>query len=173
MRLAHAPAPRISRRAVLGAVAAVGAALAGCGFQLRRTAGLSFQRLALTGFDARSPLAAEFRRVLGDADVELVDVPAQAQVVLQALEDVTERHVVASTSAGQVREIQLRVRLAARADAPGGRPLLAPFTLRLTRDLSYSETAALAKAQEEAGLLREMHADVVAQVLRRLAAVQA
>jgi LPS-assembly lipoprotein len=41
----------------------------------------------------------------------------------------------------------------------------------VSRDLSYSETAALAKEFEEATLYGEMQSDVVAQVLRRLAAV--
>jgi len=167
------PRPDPARRVVLGAAAAVAGALAlaGCGFQLRRRTGLPFRRLALTGFGADSALAAQFRRELADT-VELVDAPATADVVLQALTDLQQRSVVASTSAGQVREIQLRVQFSARADTPSGTPLLAPFTLRLTRELSYSESAALAKAQEEAGLFREMQADVVAQVLRRLATVR-
>jgi LPS-assembly lipoprotein len=38
--------------------------------------------------------------------------------------------------------------------------------------MSYSETAALAKQNEEAELYREMQTDVVAQVLRRLAAIR-
>ena len=41
----------------------------------------------------------------------------------------------------------------------------------VSRDLSYSETAALAKQHEEAELFREMQSDIVAQVLRRLAAI--
>ena len=38
--------------------------------------------------------------------------------------------------------------------------------------MSYSETAALAKAQEETLLYRAMEDDIVAQVLRRLAAIK-
>jgi LPS-assembly lipoprotein len=93
-------------------------------------------------------------------------------VVLQALADVREKSVVASTAAGQVREFQLRLRFAFRADTPAGRALIAPAELLLTRDLSYNETATLGKQMEEAELFREMQADVVAQVLRRLAAVR-
>ena len=42
--------------------------------------------------------------------------------------------------------------------------------LELTRDMSYSETAALAKQTEEAGLVREMRMDVAQQLLQMLAA---
>ena len=38
--------------------------------------------------------------------------------------------------------------------------------------MSYTESAALGKAQEEATLYRFMQTDIVSQVLRRLASVQ-
>jgi LPS-assembly lipoprotein len=41
----------------------------------------------------------------------------------------------------------------------------------VARDLSTTEAASLAKAFEEAELYREMQADVVQQVLRRLASI--
>ena len=93
-------------------------------------------------------------------------------MVLQALDDARDRNVVASTSAAQVRELQLRVRLNFRAQTPAGRELLPVSELVLTRDLTYSESAALAKEHEEGELFREMQSDVVAQVLRRLASIQ-
>jgi LPS-assembly lipoprotein len=161
------------RRTALGHVAGVGAAgaLAGCGFRLRAPLTMPFSTIALTGFAPRSPLEAELRSRLAPL-VRVRDVPTEAEVVLHAATDRRERSVAASTAAGQVREIQLRLHTVMRADAPGGRALIAPFELRLTRDLPYIEAAALAKAQEEAELFREMQSDVVAQVLRRLAAVQ-
>jgi LPS-assembly lipoprotein len=42
----------------------------------------------------------------------------------------------------------------------------------LARDMSYSESLALAKQHEEADFYREMQADIVSQVMRRLAAVR-
>jgi LPS-assembly lipoprotein len=146
------------------------AALTGCGFRLRGPLAMPFSSIALTGFALRSPLEAELRSRLA-AVVAVKDVPTEAEVVLHATTDRRERSVAASTAAGQVREIQLRLHTVMRADARGGRALITPFELRLTRDLPYVESAALAKAQEEAELFREMQSDVVAQVLRRLAAV--
>jgi LPS-assembly lipoprotein len=156
------------RRLLLGLPAAL---LAGCGFQLRRPPELTFQSIALTGFAPRSPLAEELRRQLL-LQVRVLDVPDKAQVVLHAIEDQRERSVVASTSAAQVRELQLRLKLNFRAHTPGGRELISRSELLLQRDMSYSETAALAKEFEEAELFRELQADLVGQVLRRLAAVK-
>jgi LPS-assembly lipoprotein len=155
------------RAAILG----LASGLAGCGFELRRPLTLPFRTLALTGFAPHSPLEAELRRSLTGL-VKLVATPAQAEVVLHASTDLREKSVAATTAAGQVREVQLRVLFSARADTPGGKALMAPIELRLLRDLSTIETATLAKELEEAELYREMQADVVAQLLRRLAAVQ-
>lgn len=156
------------RRHALLALAAAG--LAGCGFELRRPPALSFHSIALTGFAPRSALADELRRDLA-LRVRVLDAPAQAEVVLQALSDVREKGVVATTSSAEVREFQLRLKLRFRAHTPAGRELIAPVELALTRDLSFTESTALAKELEEAELFREMQSDVVAQVLRRLASV--
>jgi LPS-assembly lipoprotein len=158
------------RRLLLAGAAAAG--LAGCGFQLRQPPRLAFHSIALTGFPPRSPLADELRLMLGRSQVRLEESPAKAEVVFQALADLRERGVVATTSAAQVRELQLRVRLRFRTHTPGGRELTPIAEIALSRDMSYSENVALAKEYEEADLFREMQSDVVGQVLRRLAAVK-
>lgn len=148
-----------------------GVALSACGFELRGAPSLPFSRIALEGFAARSPLADELRRALAQSAV-VVAAPGQAQVVLQVINDQRERSVAASTSAGQVRELQLRVRLEFRLSTPAGRELIPATELLQTRDLSYSETVALAKEYEEAALFRAMQSDIVAQLMRRLAGVK-
>lgn len=160
---------RLLRR--LGLALPAATLLGGCGFQLRRPPELQFQSIALLGFAPRSPMADALREQLR-LQVRVLDAPERAQVVLRALEDQRERSVVASTSAAQVRELQLRLKLSFRADTPAGRELIPSSELLLQRDMSYSETAALAKEFEEAELFREMQADLVGQVLRRLAAVK-
>jgi LPS-assembly lipoprotein len=160
----------LGRRAMITAMGA-SSLLVACGFQLRGVTELPFSRIALEGFAPRSPLADELRRTLSQS-AEVVATPAQAQVVLFALNDKRERGVVASTTAGQVRELQLRVRLEFRLATPGGRELIPATELLLTRDMSYSETVALAKEYEEAQLLRAMQTDIVGQLMRRLAHVK-
>ena len=151
----------------LGLLGALGG-LGGCGFELRQVPPLPFNRIALSGLPDRSPLGSELREQLGQS-VQVVASPAQAEVVLQVLADRREKSAVASTAAGQVRELQLRTRFEFRLVSPGGRELIPATELMLSRDLSYSETFALAKAQEEAGLYAAMQSDIVQQVLRRLA----
>ncbi len=151
---------------------AVALVLGGCGFALRQPPKLAFASIHLQGLDPKSVLGQRLRQQLA-LQVRVLDSPAGANVVLQVLVDAQEKSVVASTSAAQVREAQLRQRFSFRASTPGGRELLAPADLMVARDISYRETAALAKADEEAELLANMRADLVAQVLRRLAAIPA
>jgi len=148
------------------------AGLAGCGFELRQTPKLPFQSIALVGFAPQSTLGTLLRQQLAATSVLVFEAPARADAVLEALADGREKGVVASTSAGQVREVQLRVKLRFRVATPSGKLLLAADELLLTRDMSYNETAALAKAQEEAQLYRAMEEDITAQVLRRLSAIK-
>ena len=148
------------------------ATLAGCGFELRQATPLPMRSIALVGFAPTSPLAAALKRELERVGVALQVNPARAETVLDALVDVRERTVAASTAFGQVRELQLRVRLRFRLATPAGKLLLPASDLLLTRDLSFNETDALAKQQEEATLYRAMDDDIVAQVLRRLASAK-
>lgn len=160
------------RRQALGLIGA--AALAGCGFELRRAPELRFRTLALAGFGPKSPLAAELRTSIDASQTTVVvDSAPKAQVVLEALSDAREKSVVASTAFGEVRELQLRSRFNFRLRTPQGRELIPATEILLSRDMSYRETAALAKEQEEAALYRSMQSDIVAQVLRRLASVPA
>jgi LPS-assembly lipoprotein len=161
----------VTRRTVL--LAALGGAalatLAGCGFALRRPAELPFSRIAIAGFAPQSPMAQALRQAL-PRSVTVVEQPSDSDVVLVALEDRFDKTVAASTATGQVREFRLRVTLRFRLDHPDGTPQLPEQTLELTRDMSYSETTALAKQTEEAVLVREMRMDLAQQLLQMLAA---
>lgn len=159
------------RRRLLLAAGSLTALLSGCGFALRRVPQLGFSRIALVGFAPRSPLAEALKAALSHS-VTVVDVPQQAEVVLEALAEGREAVAVASTAAGQVRELQVRARLHYRVSTRGGKPLLGARELVQARDMSYSESAALAKRLELEELHRALEADIVAQVLRSLESVR-
>ena len=169
--MATATATLTTRRRLL--VAAATFPLGACGFELRRAPELRFRTIQLANFKPRSPLADELRININASTTTLVvDGLAQAQVVLEALDDVREKVVVASNSVGQVTEFQLRERFAFRLRSVNGRELIPRTEILQNRDLSYTESAALAKEQEEAALFRTMQTDIVSQVMRRLASIQ-
>ncbi|HEU4460408.1 MAG TPA: LPS assembly lipoprotein LptE [Methylibium sp.] len=163
-----------SRRALLGAalLAPVAAPLAGCGFKLRQPPVLAFSTIQLAGFQPRSAFIEALRRSIeASGATRVVETPAQAQVVLETIEEARDRVVSAQTAAGQVRDLTLRSRFTFRLRTPAGRVLIRDTPLILERPLSFNETQALAKEQEEATLYRAMQADIVDQVMRQLAAV--
>jgi LPS-assembly lipoprotein len=163
----------VPRRLLLLGVAV--AALPGCGFALRTAPKFAFDSLRLQGSET-TPVARELGKTLERSGVRVVSSasPADepAQVVLTVLVDQRERAVVGQTAAGQVRELQLRTRFRFRLNMTAGKELLGETELLLERDLSFSETAVLAKEAEEALLYRTMQSDIVQQVMRRLASVR-
>jgi LPS-assembly lipoprotein len=163
------PATRLSRRTAIGALATV---LASCGFELRRAPEFRFRTVQLVGFSSKSPLAQELRSTIdASPTTKVVDAVAQPQVVLEALTDAREKSVVASTAVGQVTEFTLRARFRFRLRTIAGKELIGPTEIVQSRDLSYTESAALGKELEEASLYRAMQTDIVSQVMRRLASV--
>lgn len=154
-------------------------ALPGCGFALRGAPKFAFESLRVQGSDG-TPVARELQQTLSDAGVRVFNsrLPASpegetGQVVLTVITDQRERSVVGQTAAGQVRELQLRTRFRFRLATAQGVQLLDETELLLERDISYTETAALAKEAEEALQYRDMQRDITQQVMRRLAAVTA
>ena len=162
----------MQRRLLLSAAAATG--LTACGFKLRQAPDFAFSTLYLTAAES-SPLGNELRRNIESTGKVKVLRDAKdinnAEVILDVLQELRERVVVATNSSGQVRELQLRLRVRFRLRTPQGGEPIPSVELLQTRDISYNETQALAKEAEEALLYRNMQSDIVQQMLRRLAAV--
>lgn len=164
---------RTPRRLLLIQGAAL--ALGGCGFQLRGAPELAFSSLYINATD-NSALGTELKRNLASlGTLQLVSEAAQAntaQAILDVLAEQREKTVVGVNASGQVREFQLRVRVRFRLRTPQGKELIPDTELLQQRDISFNETAVLAKESEEALLYRYMQTDIVQQLMRRLAAVR-
>ena len=79
---------------------------------------------------------------------------------------------MAQNSSGQVQEFTLRLRIRFRLRTQLGKDLIPETELLQQRDISYNETAALAKEAEKALLFRGMQTDLVQQIMLRLGAVR-
>ena len=166
----------LRRRTLLVLLPAPALLLAGCGFKLRGVQQFAFRTLYIAA-PPTSPLARELRRTLqGAADtVQVLTEPVQkvqAEAILEVLSEQHERSVVGLNASGQVRELQLRLRVRFKLVTPTGEEWIPETELLQQRDISYNETIALAKEAEEALLYRNMQTDLVQQLLRRLAAVK-
>jgi len=148
--------------------------LGGCGFALRKAPNFAFTTL-FSGLSESSPLGVELRRSLqATRKVEVISDPRrinEAQVILDVLGDQREKVVLSLNAAGQVREFQLRLRFRFRLRTLAGKELIPDTEILQQRDISFNESAVLAKEAEEGLLYRDMQSDVVQQIMRRLAAV--
>jgi LPS-assembly lipoprotein len=149
------------------------AALQACGFALRSSQNFAFETVAVTPEKGKG-VAAELAGYLGARVRPLVPEPGSAapDAVIDILQDTREKTVVGVNASGQVREFQLRLRVRFRLRTPAGAELIAPTDVLLQRDISFNETAVLAKEAEEGLLYRDMQTDAVQQLARRLAAVK-
>jgi LPS-assembly lipoprotein len=147
--------------------------LTACGFKLRSSQVFVFDRIAVTP-EGGANLVPELIRYLGDRVVPLMPQPAPnaPQVIFDIMQETREKTVVGLNASGQVREFQLRIRVKFRLRNPQGTELIPVTEIEQHRDVSFTEAAALAKEAEEVLLYRDMQADIVQQLLRRLAAVK-
>lgn len=168
MRAPHA----LSRRGFL-AVASVSLALAGCGFELRKAPEFQFKTIAVPTNSALSNYLRRNLRGAGTVEVLPADRAEEAEVVLDILGENRENVVISTNAAGQVRELQLRLTVRFRLRGKNGKELLPPTAITQTRDITYNETAALAKEGETELLFRDMQSDIAQQIVRRLSAAKA
>jgi LPS-assembly lipoprotein len=171
---------------------ATAALLAGCGFQLRQAPQFAFDTIVINA-PQTSPLAQELRKAFErDGKVRVVTgalapaapptgaastplappVVVPGQVIFDLLQEQREKAVVGLNASGQVREYQLRSRIHFRVRTPLSRELIPDTELLQQRDISFSETAVLAKESEEVLLYRDMQSDLVQQLMRRLGALK-
>lgn len=148
--------------------------IAGCGFTLSRPAAYPFRTIHISG-TTLSTLAAELQRQLqAGGTVEMISDPRQierAEVVLDLTQELREKVVIGRTATGAVREFQLRLRIRFRVRNREGIERIPETEIVQQRDISFSESAVLAKEAEEVLLYRSMQTDLVHQILRRLAAI--
>ena len=164
----------MNRRLLISSVALL--ALTGCGFKLQGAPDFAFRSLRVNAAET-SPLGNELKRNLAStSNLRLIDDVkdgASAEAVLDILSELREKTVVGVNTSGQVREFQLRLRTRFRVRTPQGKELIGNTELVLQRDISFNESAVLAKEAEESLIYRDMQSDLVQQIIRRLSAIRA
>ena len=160
------------RAALTCLVAAVTLTLAACGFQLRGAYTLPYESLYIDLPDNSVLGAGLKRQIRAGGGTRLTELKEDAQAIFLQITELRERQILSLSTSGRVREVRLRFRFAFRVVDPKGRDLVPTTGIELTRDLTYDDSAILAKDQEEQLLWRDMESDLVQQVLRRLSTIK-
>lgn len=170
--------------------------LAACGFKLRGSAELPgyklpFATIALTLAPTSELYALLKRNIEASSPGTRVVEATEAEAILTVLGDTNQKNILSLNAAGRAREYQLvrsftfRVHANVAAATPAAqvkytdaRPTvvateyIAPSTITLRRDITFSDDLVLSKESEEALLQRDMQNDLVQQLMRRLAAAK-
>jgi LPS-assembly lipoprotein len=157
------------------AVALAAAVLSGCGFQLRGSSGqyrMPFNSIFLAFADT-SALGTELKRNLRAGDAVVIESdPSKAQALFDVLSEQRGKSILSLNSQGRVREYLLTYTVVFRVRNAKGAEMLGPTEISLKRNIAFNEAEVLAKEAEEALLYRDMQADLVQQIMRRLAAIK-
>jgi LPS-assembly lipoprotein len=148
------------------------ALVAGCGFQLRGAYSLPYESIYIAGADYGLVVAGLKRAIRASGSTRIADTADDAQATFLPTLEAKEPINLSYSSSGRVREKRLRYRYGYRIVDGQGRDLVLPGVVELSRDLSYADSAVLAKEAEEDLLWRDMETDLVQQLMRRLAAVK-
>ena len=145
--------------------------VAGCGFQLRGSSTVPFQTLYIP--DAKTGIALELKRnIEAGTNAKVVDNPKDADAILELSGENREKIILSLTGTGRVREFRLRYSVHYRVHDAKGNDYVPSSVVQLTRDVTYDDSAILAKEAEEQLLFRDMQSDMVQQVLRRLSSAE-
>jgi LPS-assembly lipoprotein len=149
----------------------IAAALTGCGFQLRGSAHLPFDTVYVPG--AAGGIALDLKRnIQAGTNAKVVDDPKKAEAVLEFGKEERQKVILSLTGTGAVSEFQLRYLVSFRVRDNKGKDYVPTSTIQLTRDVTFNDSAVLAKETEEQLLYHDMQTDMVQQIMRRLAAAK-
>ena len=144
--------------------------LAACGFQLRGAYPLPFDTLYVALPETNELHSQLKRSIATGSNARVIGLQKDAQATLLILSDRNAKNILSLAAMGQAREFQLVRTFTFRVVDGKGRDWLSPTQIEIHRDISFSDNLVLSKDLEEALLWRDIQADLVQQIMRRLAA---
>jgi LPS-assembly lipoprotein len=145
-------------------------AAAGCGFQLKGAVELpsDVQAVYVATSDQLSPFSIALERALRASGGREVADSDSAGAVIRVLQDRTGRRVLSVNARNTPQEYQVYYVIGYTIER-GGKQVVEPQEIELTRSYSFTESDLLAKEREETILRDAIARDLADLVVRRLA----
>jgi len=165
----------ISRRRVMLAGLLGSALLAsGCGFRLRGAQHLPYATLYISGVGQHSELREQLRQQIeASGSTRVVDNRDEAEVRLEILNRSRDREILSLSGGGRVTEYELTQRITYRLVEAADEVIIPSTTVRARRSYDFDDEQVIAKGREEALLYEDMENDLIQQIMRRLATLDA
>lgn len=142
--------------------------ISACGFELRGVTDLSFKTIFIQG--GKTSISKDLQRTLINNGVKVVDKQEDAELILELMGETNQKRILSLSGGGVVREFELLYTLNFRL-RDSKNPLWGEVqSIRGRRDFSFSDSALLAKTEEESRLRQDMANDAIRELLRRLTA---
>ncbi len=145
-------------------------ALSACGFRLRGGVELP-PVLQETYIQSQAPftgMARALRTQLERSDANVLESKEQASAILVVVHERSESRVLSVGSTGKATEYELFDEATFSLTDPGGKVLIAPQTVRITRDLVFDPNELLGKLSEAESMHKQMRENLARQILIRI-----
>lgn len=144
--------------------------LTACGWHLRGTLAMpeGLDTIYVNSEGDSDYLARSLRDLLEANEVRVQDSPAAAQLIINLLDYVEDRRVVAIGDNTLVTEYELIATADVSIEQTKGEIVLPETELTVIRSYQFDQDNVLAMAEEEALIQEEMRRELVQQIVRRL-----
>ena len=144
--------------------------LTACGFKLRGNVELPavLQDTYIQSENPFTGMARALRTQLKQSGANVVENREQASAILIIHHERSENRILSVGSSGKATEYELFDEVSFSLSDSNGKELIAPQTLRMTRDLVFDQNELLGKLSEAEGIHRQMRASLVRQIIMRI-----
>lgn len=170
IRPSQRPLSNIVLRVIVSCLIVSSLALSACGFQLRGITELSFKTVYVQG--GAISISRELLRAFKNNGIQVVEQAADADLLLEMMNETNEKRILSLSGGGVVREYELNYRVSFRTREPANPIWSTPQSVQARRDFSYNDNALLGKLDEETKLNTDMRSDAVREIMRRLSAIK-
>ena len=144
--------------------------LASCGFHLRGTSDIAFSSIFIQGNTLI--ISKNLKKSLTTNGVKVLDSAEGAELLLETVGEENEKRILSLAGGGTVNEFELYYRVHYRTKQANAELWSPVQTVEARRDYTYSDANLLAKQGEEKRLNENMQADVLSNLIRRLASLK-
>ena len=148
------------------------AVLSACGFKLRGAISLPYKYAMLNGTMTLELRQGLTRAIEVGSNVKMTANPKEADLIINILQDQATQQILTYNISGQITSYRLIMVVKFNVSNKDGEELIPDSDVYMMRDMDFSISSPLAAEMLTAELNTSMRADIINQILRRIAALQ-